>query len=120
MSDDLNLLDYGIEKNIKKHRAIETTVTILKSVNNPLAHQEVVIAQQNHEFLFGCTAHKTIPLVNNELAGKERVQAELFNEKLLKLFNFITLFYYIYLVIINLEIRAFYKKFFTFFFCYFF
>ncbi len=77
-----------------KHRTAEATLTITQEDGTPLTNQEVEIAQTNHKFLFGCTGFSTIPLANNELSGKEKQYEELRSQKLLGLFNFITLPFY--------------------------
>ena len=77
-----------------KHRTAEAKLTITQEDGTPLANQEVEIAQTNHKFLFGCTGFSAIPLANDELMGKEKEYEELRSQKLLDLFNFITLPFY--------------------------
>ena len=79
---------------IKEHRTADATVAVCGPDHAPLAHQEVVVAQRAHKFLFGCTGFRVIPLANDELVGEARAQAELHNAKLLDLCNFITLPFY--------------------------
>jgi GH35 family endo-1,4-beta-xylanase len=79
---------------IKKNRTKEIQVTILTSDSRPLAHQDVVIAQTRHKFLFGNAAFDLVPLTNNEYTGKEKENAEQRTEKLLALCNAITLPFY--------------------------
>jgi len=82
------------DADIKKYRTSQITLTVLDENRRPLARQEVVVAQKNHKFLFGITGSGVIPLANDELTGDAKKQAELHNEKLVKLFNFITLPFY--------------------------
>ena len=77
-----------------KHRTAEITLSITKEDKTPLANQEVEISQTKHKFLFGCTGFSTIPLANAELQGAEKEYEELRSQKLLNLFNFITLPFY--------------------------
>lgn len=84
---DLDLL-------INENRTAAATVSIVKGDKTPLAGKEVVIAQKNHKFLFGGSGFFLIPLVNNELTGKEKEQAEEISERFLALFNYVTLPFY--------------------------
>lgn len=83
-----------IDQQIKTIRAADVTLTVLNSDQTPLANQEVEIAQRNHQFLFGCTGFDIIPLANDEVTGDEKTYYEDFNQKLLDLYNFITLPFY--------------------------
>lgn len=79
---------------IRKNRTAEATVT-LSHRGSPVAHQEILVQQKNHKFLFGSNwGESTIALVNGELSGKEKEQAELRNERYLQLFNQVTLPFY--------------------------
>jgi len=79
---------------IRKNRAAKATVS-LSHHGSPVAHQEILVQQKNHKFLFGSNwGESTIALVNNELSGKEKEQAELRNERYLQLFNQVTLPFY--------------------------
>ncbi len=82
------------DASIKEHRTATATLTVLKEDGAPLAQQEVTIAQRNHKFLFGCIGFDLIPLANYELSGEAKTRAEQLNEKLLNLFNFMTLPFY--------------------------
>jgi endo-1,4-beta-xylanase len=85
--DDLDLA-------IRQQRA---TTAIVSLVNNgvPLAHQDILVKQQKHQFLFGSTwGDSTIALANGELSGKEKELAELRNKRFLNLFNQVTLPFY--------------------------
>jgi endo-1,4-beta-xylanase len=84
----------NIDQAIRKNRTGSATVT-LSHVGSPLIHQEILLQQKKHQFLFGSTwGESTIFLVNGELSGKEREQAELRNERFLDLFNQVTLPFY--------------------------
>jgi endo-1,4-beta-xylanase len=79
---------------IRKNRTTKTIVS-LSHRGSPVAHQEILVQQKNHKFLFGSNwGESTIALVNNELSGKEKEQAELRNERFLQLFNQVTLPFY--------------------------
>jgi GH35 family endo-1,4-beta-xylanase len=65
-----------------RHRTADTTVTVTAS-GAPLAGREVVVAQRNHKFLFGCTGFEL-------MAESEPPVSELW----LDLFNFATLPFY--------------------------
>jgi endo-1,4-beta-xylanase len=86
--------DYQADASIRKHRTTSVTVAVLKKDHTPLTNQEIVVAQRNHKFLFGCTGFEIIPLANGELVGAAKAQVEQLSEKLINLFNFITLPFY--------------------------
>jgi endo-1,4-beta-xylanase len=69
-------------------------LTILKNDQTPLANHEIEVEQCNHQFLFGCTGFDMIPLANDEVDGEEKAYAEEFNQRLIDLYNFITLPFY--------------------------
>lgn len=83
-----------IDSSIRQHRTAAATLTITRD-GAPLANQEVVVEQTNHQFLFGANwGNSTIPLVNGELSGEEKTLAERRNEQFLRLFNQATLPFY--------------------------
>jgi endo-1,4-beta-xylanase len=85
--DDLDLA-------IRKNRTAKAKVT-LSHGGLPVTHQEILVQQKNHKFLFGSNwGESTIALENGELSGKEKEQAELRNEHFLQLFNQATLPFY--------------------------
>jgi endo-1,4-beta-xylanase len=90
----MNNIMVNLDPAIKKYRTRNATVTILKEDKTPLANREVVIAQTNHQFLFGCNGFEFVPYANNELADKELVQAAIYSDKFRNLFNFTTLPFY--------------------------
>jgi endo-1,4-beta-xylanase len=79
---------------IRKHRAADVELTVRAQDGSPLASQEVVVAQRNHAFRFGCTGFKAVELANGELEGEAKEATERLNEKWLELFNFATLPFY--------------------------
>jgi endo-1,4-beta-xylanase len=79
---------------IRSHRTAQATVT-LEQNGVPLPHQEVVVEQKKHKFLFGTNwGDSTIRLANGELTGQAKELAERRNENFLKLFNMATLPFY--------------------------
>jgi endo-1,4-beta-xylanase len=79
---------------IRQNRTFDASVSL--TVNGaPLLHQEVMLEQKKHKFLFGSIwGESSIALANGELAGKEKELAELRNERFLQLFNQVTLPFY--------------------------
>ena len=83
-----------LDRAIRQHRTTTATVTLTHS-GSPLAHQEVVVRQLKHRFLFGSNwGESTIALANGELAGKEKELAERRNHHFLQIFNQATLPFY--------------------------
>jgi endo-1,4-beta-xylanase len=79
---------------IRKQRTSNASV-ILVHDGTPLAHQDIIVEQKKHRFLFGSTwGESTIALANGELSGKEKELAELRNERFVQLFNQVTLPFY--------------------------
>jgi endo-1,4-beta-xylanase len=84
----------NLDLTIRKNRTAKAIVHLTHG-GSPVAHQEIQVQQKNHKFLFGSTwGESTIALVNNEMSGKEKEQAELRNERFLQLFNQVTLPFY--------------------------
>jgi GH35 family endo-1,4-beta-xylanase len=83
-----------MNQDIKQNRTTDVTMTILKADQTPLANQEVIIEQTNHEFLFGTAAFDLVPLTSGDYVGGEKEQAEERAEKVLALFNAATLPFY--------------------------
>jgi len=84
----------NLDHAIRKNRTAKTTVTLSHN-GVPVANQDILVQQKSHEFLFGTNwGESTIALVNGELSGKEKEQAELRNEHFLRLFNQATLPFY--------------------------
>jgi endo-1,4-beta-xylanase len=84
----------GVDAQIRKHRVIGATITVLGPDRKPAAKQEVTVAQTRHSFLFGCTGSSMIALTNGELNGEAKSQAQSHAQSLTNLFNFITLPFY--------------------------
>jgi GH35 family endo-1,4-beta-xylanase len=76
---------------ISKARTADATV-VVTAEGAPLAGHEVVLAQRNHAFRFGCTGFEHIPLANGELP--EPAPAEHLADLWGDLFNFVTLPFY--------------------------
>lgn len=79
---------------IKKARTTDTTITILKADNTPLANHDVTVTQIRHKFLFGTAAFDLVPLASGEYTGAEKEKAEQRAEKITALFNAATLPFY--------------------------
>jgi GH35 family endo-1,4-beta-xylanase len=91
---NLNTATHHIEQAIRQHRTTNATVKVIHN-GSPLAHQEIIVKQLKHRFLFGSNwGESSIALANGELAGKEKEQAELRNERFVQLFNQVTLPFY--------------------------
>jgi endo-1,4-beta-xylanase len=83
-----------LDQAIRKHRTSNLTLT-LEHAGAPLAHQDVLVEQTRHQFLFGSTwGASTLALANGELSGKAKDAAELRGERYLGLFNQATLPFY--------------------------
>lgn len=79
---------------IKKNRMTDVAVTVFSAANTPLVHQDVVVSQMRHGFLFGNAAFDLVPLTNGEYRGEDREKAEQRVDKFLALFNAATLPFY--------------------------
>jgi endo-1,4-beta-xylanase len=85
--DDLDLT-------IRRYRTADVIVT-LSHQGLPVAHQDILVEQKKHKFLFGSNwGESTLALANGELSGREKELAELRNENCLQLFNQATLPFY--------------------------
>ncbi len=84
----------NLDQAIRQHRTTHATVALTHN-GSPVVGQDIVVQQQKHRFLFGSNwGESSIALANGELAGKEKEQAELRNERFLQLFNQVTLPFY--------------------------
>lgn len=84
----------SLDDEIRKNRIARANLTLTHQ-GEPVVGQEVTVAQKNHKFLFGSNwGERTIPLLNGELAGREKELAEQRNEYFLRLFNQATLPFY--------------------------
>ncbi|MBB6473741.1 GH35 family endo-1,4-beta-xylanase [Sphaerisporangium rubeum] len=84
----------AMDPSIKRHRTADVTLTLTSPDGTPLAGREVVVAQRDHRFLFGCIGFGLIPHINGETSGEEAEAAEREAERWLELFNFATLPFY--------------------------
>ncbi len=79
---------------IRRNRTANVTVT-LSHDGSPVIRHDILVQQKNHQFLFGSSwGDRTMALVNGDLSGQEKEQAELRNEHFLNLFNQVTLPFY--------------------------
>lgn len=85
--------DAKIDAQIKKNRIAQAKITLLGPDHRPMKHQEFVLSQTNHKFLFGTTGYSIIQ-ANGGLDGEEKIQAERKVDKLVDLFNYVTLPFY--------------------------
>ena len=84
----------NVDSAIRKNRTANATVTLTHN-GSPIIHHDILVQQKNHQFLFGSNwGESTIALLNGELSGQEKEQAELRNEHFLNLFNQVTLPFY--------------------------
>jgi endo-1,4-beta-xylanase len=90
----MQLSSSSTDSEIRKHRTADATITLLRAAGKPMADQEVVVEQKSHKFLFGITGAGDVALANNELTGKAKAGGEVHAQKLLHLFNFVTLPFY--------------------------
>jgi endo-1,4-beta-xylanase len=84
----------NLDLEIRKQRTAQVIVT-LQHNGAPVVGQEILVQQKRHKFLFGSTwGESTLALVNAELTGQAKDQAELRNAHFLNLFNQVTLPFY--------------------------
>ena len=76
------------------HRMTTKPIRFVGQDGLPLSNKQITISQTNHEFLFGCGAFDSIPLVNDEAAPSEKDLLKERFEKWLALFNAGTLPFY--------------------------
>ena len=75
-------------------RTAEVELTVLGADGAPLADAEVVVAQRDHAFRFGCTGFEAIEFAAGELDEERRAATERLLEHWLELFNTTTLPFY--------------------------
>jgi GH35 family endo-1,4-beta-xylanase len=75
-------------------RKTDFTLTVRRSDGSPLSGQELTLAQTRHRFLFGTNGFDLVPLANGEYHGAEQEQAQERADRLLALFNAVTLPFY--------------------------
>lgn len=76
------------------HRMATKPMCFVGQDGAPLVNKQISISQINHEFLFGCGAFDSVPLVNDEASGSEKEQLKELLDKWLALFNAGTLPFY--------------------------
>jgi endo-1,4-beta-xylanase len=77
-----------------EHRTADIELTILGRDGRPLADADVVVAQTDHAFRFGCTGFEAIELAAGELDDDRRASTERLLDRWLELFNTATLPFY--------------------------
>jgi len=77
-----------------EHRKGSTTICIKKDDGLPLADQEVIIKQKSGSVMFGAAGFETVELVNGDLSGSKKEFVESNVEKMLDIFDFLTLPFY--------------------------
>jgi endo-1,4-beta-xylanase len=77
-----------------EHRIADVELTVLGPDGAPLADIDVVVAQLDHAFRFGCTGFQAIELANGELDGNAAAATERLLGHWLELFNTTTLPFY--------------------------
>ncbi len=79
---------------IRRYRAADATLTVLDEHGEPVADEDVVVAQRRHRFHFGGTDFDLVDLANGELEGERREVVERSASAFLDLFDFATLPFY--------------------------
>jgi len=69
-------------------------IRITGSDGNPVAGSEIRVRQSSSSLMVGCAAFETIPLVCGELEGEAREHTQTRIDKVLDMFNFVTLPFY--------------------------
>ncbi len=90
----MSITEEHLDAAIRQHRTAQATLTLSHN-GSPVANQDVVVEQKNHQFLFGTNwGDSTIALANGEVSGREKELAERRNDHFLRLFNQATLPFY--------------------------
>lgn len=76
------------------HRMAKSFISFVGQDGLPLSNKRITISQTNHEFLFGCGAFDSVPLVDDKAKGIENELLRERFEKWLALFNAGTLPFY--------------------------
>lgn len=77
-----------------EHRMATNNVRFVGNDGSPLKSKKIGVSQVNHKFLFSCGAFDSVPLVNNEVEGKDKEILKERFDKWLALFNAGTLPFY--------------------------
>ncbi|WP_220448620.1 endo-1,4-beta-xylanase [Nonomuraea mesophila] len=83
----------NLDASIRKNRTANAAITVTLD-GDPLPDRDVLVAQRDHRFLFGCTGFDLVPFAGGELTGEAAARAERLAEHWLGLFNFVTLPFY--------------------------
>jgi len=91
-----NMVDKGewFLNNKYLHRKDSKIVHFTGEDGRPAANEKIDIRQTKGSVLFGCAGFESIQTVNNTLEGDEKKHAEARVEKMLEIFDFITLPFY--------------------------
>ncbi|MCL2627222.1 MAG: endo-1,4-beta-xylanase [Oscillospiraceae bacterium] len=76
------------------HRTGKKALQITDKAGKPLASADVTIRQKDSKEKFGCAGFESIQVINGMLEGDDKVHAEKRVEKMLEIFNFLTLPFY--------------------------
>lgn len=76
------------------HRKGTARVQITKKDGSPLGNTDVTVKQTGSAVKFGCAGFETVELVNDKLNGDKLLHTQKRVEKMLEIFNFITLPFY--------------------------
>jgi len=79
---------------IYSHRKNTKAVQITGADGKPLAGADVTVRQTDSSVKFGCAGFESVQVVGGTLEGDEKIFAEKRVEKMLEIFNFITLPFY--------------------------
>lgn len=80
--------------NIYDHRKGTKTILVTDKNGMPVKNKEVKVALKKHKFLFGCSEFTSVQYVNSELEGEQKELAAQRLDKVLDIFNFVTLPFY--------------------------
>lgn len=81
-------------KNNYSHRQGSAALSVADKSGILLKNREITVNQVKHKFLFGCAEFSTVEYANHELEGEQKEQTETRINKLLDIFNFVTLPFY--------------------------
>ncbi|MDR2572141.1 MAG: endo-1,4-beta-xylanase [Oscillospiraceae bacterium] len=76
------------------HRKNSKVIQFIKPDGKPVVNAKVDIRQQKGSVMFGCSGFESVPLVSGDLEGDEKIYVEKKVEKMIEIFDFITLPFY--------------------------
>ena len=76
------------------HRKVTSTVKFTDVNGKPLANEKLTIKQKKGSVKFGCSGFETLQVVSGELKGEEKTKAEARVERMVEIFDLITLPFY--------------------------